>query len=115
MAAYLCVWKVKGVFRWGAQASEAAASWAGNEIERRWSVGNNRSIPAGSRIFLKTSGNLKPGLICSGTVVPPPRDTPSIHHPTAVFKSFPYRKDGTEELDLPQDRVNFVQIRFDVI
>jgi len=120
MACYLCVWKVNGVFPWEKQASEAADSWAGNDIERRWSVGNTGRIPVGSRIFLKTSGKsenpaAEPGLVCSGIVISPPPNACSLNPSTAVFQTYPYKRDGSEELDLTSDKVNFVQIRFDAI
>ncbi len=49
---------------------------AGESVEQRWSSGNTKNIPVGSRVFLLKQGNEPRGLMLSGWTVRPVQELP---------------------------------------
>lgn len=67
MSAYLLTWNPKN-WHWKDLSPIAQQLRDGNPIEQRWSCGNSRSIPIGSRVFLLRQAVEPKGIIASGWV-----------------------------------------------
>jgi 5-methylcytosine-specific restriction protein A len=75
MPAYLLTWNPKS-WQWVDLPEVARRLAEGVPIEERWSCGNSRSIPIGSRVFLLRQGVEPKGIIASGWVTKAPFSAP---------------------------------------
>jgi 5-methylcytosine-specific restriction protein A len=75
MTAYLLTWNPKN-WPWADLPEIARKLSEGVPVEQRWSCGNSRTIPVGSRVFLLRQGVEPKGVIASGWVTQPPFPEP---------------------------------------
>lgn len=71
MSAYLLTWNPKN-WQWTGLPAIVQQLRDGIPIEQRWSCGNSRSIPIGSRVFLLRQGIEPKGIVASGWVTMAP-------------------------------------------
>lgn len=75
MSAYLLTWNPKN-WPWADLPEIASKLSKGVPVAQRWSCGNSRKIPVGSRVFLLRQGVEPKGIIASGWVTSSPSSEP---------------------------------------
>lgn len=75
MPAYLLTWNPKN-WLWADLPGIASRLTDGVPVEQRWSCGNSRAIPVGSRVFLLRQGVEPKGVVASGWVTRAPFTAP---------------------------------------
>jgi 5-methylcytosine-specific restriction enzyme A len=68
MDTYLLTWN-PDKFAWDQLNDEAVALARGDVVESRWSCGNTKEVPVGSRVFMLRQGSKGRGIVGSGWVV----------------------------------------------